>query len=191
MYTMIDDASLAQKYKEGDNSAFEELYSRYVDAVYRATYMRTHHRQTAEDIVSTTFMQALESIGTFDPRRGSFSTWIHRIARNLTIDHFRAYKSDVSIEDAWDIPDDTDIPRDADTKRRIEHLRTHMRTFNASQREIILLRAWYGYPFAEIAEITGMKESACKMSYKRGIATLRSLVFLLLILSGFIHGIAF
>ena len=184
---MQDDASLVAAYIQGDTQAFEELYQRYFDQVFGAVYMRTHHTQTTEEIVSTTWMKVVEKLHTFSPKKGSFGAWIHRIARNLVIDHYRSLHPSISIEDVWDLADDTDVERDVDTVVQLAQLRTHMKQLKPKQRDIILLRIWYQYSFAEIANILGTTEAACKMSYKRSLEALQALCILFLIFSSLFH----
>ncbi len=167
------DAELIAAYRSGTSEAFETLYERYVRRLYDFVYYKTHHRETAEDIVSQTFLQAFLNLGSFDVERGTFSAWIHRIARNLTFDHFRSMKSVVSIDDAWDLPSSTDVLRDADTALKVEKVRAFLKMLSPDQREIILLRLWQDLSFKEIAEITGKSEAACKMAYRRGTEKLR------------------
>ncbi len=187
---MRDDASLVAAYRNGEHAAFEELYARHLRSVYGAVYTRTHHRETAEDIVSQTFLKALQSIDSFDPSRGSFGAWLHRIARNLTIDHFRSLRPSTPVEDAWDLADDADTQRDASMAMLSETIGAHLRKLKPQQREIVLLRVWQGLPFADIAAITGMTEAACKMSFGRSLKTLRTFFLFLLSFFSFFHGFA-
>src|ERR687887_291016 len=43
----------------------------------------------------------------------------------------------------------------------------------AHQREVVVLRLVEGRPFAEIAELVGATEAACKMRYLRGLASIK------------------
>jgi len=178
-----DDLLLVEAFRGGDRSAFETLYQRHVRSIYRFVYLRTHHRPTAEDIVSQTFLQALQRIDSFDAARGSFTAWIYRIARNLIIDHYRKLRPESAIEDAWDLPAGSDTAADADAAIRIQQARSLLKDLNPKQREIVLLRAWEGRPFAEIAEIVGSTEAAAKMTYRRSVEALKNALLVLLLFS--------
>ncbi len=175
---MIEDSILAVDAARGDEAAFTELYERYVRRIYDFVYYKTHHKQTAEDIVSQTFLQALQKLRTFDSSKGNFSQWIYRIARNLVIDHYRSFHAASSIEDAWDLSSDSDVVADADTALKIQAVRAVLGTLSPDQREVVLLRLWHGYPFAEIAEIIGKTEGASKMSFTRAMNTVRKDILL-------------
>ncbi len=134
----------------------------------------THHKETAEDLTSNTFMKALTNIENFDENKASFKTWLYTIARNTVIDHYRMQKETVDLEDAWGIHTGENIERDTDMQMKIESVQKYMEILSPAQREVVLLRVWGGHSFAEIAEITGKTEAACKMSFKRTMEKLRS-----------------
>lgn len=171
---MTPDEALVTAYLEGNSDAFTELYERYINRIYQFVYFKTHHTQTAQDIVSQTFLQAVENMHTFNPKKGNFSAWLHTIARNLTFDHFRALKPTDSIDDIWDLSAEIDVERDADIAVKIDAVKDILQKLNTTQREVILLRLWNGYSFKEIASITGSTEAACKMNYKRGMEKVRT-----------------
>ena len=62
--------------------AVEELYATYRDDLFRYLCSLTHDPAQAEDLLSETFLQALQSAGSFRGR-SSEKTWLFGIARNL------------------------------------------------------------------------------------------------------------
>lgn len=176
------DTELIEAYRRGDSAAFAELYDRYIQKIYDFLYFKTHHRETAEDLTSQTFIKAFEALGQFNADRGTFSAWIHGIARNGVIDHYRSQKRTEPIEDAWDLSSKDNPLQDADTSLRLEQIRSVLSALSADQRDVILLRLWNGYSFAEVADALGKTEAACKMSYKRGLERVRKELILSLLL---------
>lgn len=169
------------------SNEFGQLYDAHVSQIYRYVFYRTQHRETAEDLTSQVFLKALDRFETFDQARGTFSAWIYRIARNTLIDHFRSSRETTDIDDVWDLKSDDDVNRDAEARERIEKLKPYLQALPKDQRELLLLRLWDGLSHAEIAEITGKSEAACKTAFSRTIARLRkdvpSSILLLLILT--------
>lgn len=161
------------KCRQGDLNEFSKLYDLYVKKIYQFIYFKVHGKETAEDLTSITFMKALEGIQKFNEKKASFKTWLYRIARNSVIDHYRTDRPTGDIEDAWGVSDKSDIERDADMQMKIESVEKYMKKLKPDQREVVLLRVWGGHSFAEIAEITGKSEAACKMNFKRVITKLR------------------
>ena len=75
-----------------NKAAFAELYERTIDKVYTYVYYRTGSRALTEDIVSATFLKALERADSFRPKGGGFVAWLLRIARNQLFDDHRKNK---------------------------------------------------------------------------------------------------
>jgi RNA polymerase sigma-70 factor (ECF subfamily) len=166
---------------KGDLKPFGEIYKIYIDKIYRFIYFKTHHKETAEDLVSQTFFKALRSVKDFNPDKGEFSSWLYRIAKNCVIDHYRTRKSEVDIYDIWDLADKQDIGRDSELKDKLEQAGKYLKNLPGEQRDIILMRAWSDMPYKEIAEIIGKSEDNCKMIFSRAINKLRKEEFLTLL----------
>lgn len=164
---------IIEKCQQGDLNEFGKLYNFYVQKIYQFIYFKTHQKEVAEDLTSTTFMKALQGIRKFDAQKASFKTWIYHIARNTVIDHYRSDHPTKDLEDAWDLKDKTDIPLTTDQEMKLKAVQKYLKTLKSEQREIILLRVWGGHNFEEISEIMGKTEAACKMTFKRSIDKLR------------------
>lgn len=167
------EAQLIKTCQQGQLEDFAQLYDTYSKSIYQFIYYKTHHRETAEDLTSITFMKALNALDSFEEDKGSFKTWLYQIARNTVIDHYRANKTTEDLEDAWDLKDETDIERDANFLLKIEAVQKYMKKLKPDQREVVLLRVWGDRNFKEIAQIMGKSEAACKMLFKRIIEKLR------------------
>lgn len=176
--------------QNGHLEDFDPLYLAHVDAVYRYLHRRTFQREVAEDLTSTVFLKALESIRSFDPKKGVFRAWLYRIARNSLIDFYRSHaRQTVSIENIWDLPSEDIATLAAEKSIDAEKLHEAMKILNADQREIVMLRIWEGLSYAEIAELTGKSEGNAKVIFSRSIADLRTKLPSLLILLLFPHSL--
>lgn len=173
---MEEDIKLIEASQNGDNKAFGGLYDKYVKSIYKFVYFKTHHKETAEDLTSKTFMKALENIKSYQAEKASFSVWLYKIARNTVIDHYRTKKFDVNLDDVWNLSSEENILMDTDARLKMEKVREYMRELNVSQREIIMMRVWQGMNYKEIAEVTGKNEANCRMVYLRGIKILKDKV---------------
>ena len=182
---MTEELSI-EKCQSGDLSAFDDLYQLYIKQIHKFIYYKTHHTQIAEDLTADTFVKALNAIQSFDSQKASFKTWLYQIARNTVTDHYRTFHESSSIDDAWDLHTKDDIPKETDIQMRLENVREYLKTLKSEQREIILLRVWGGHSFAEIAEIVGKSEAACKMTFGRGVKKLRADLALLILLFYFL-----
>jgi RNA polymerase sigma factor, sigma-70 family len=84
---------LIKKVKKGDHQAFADLVERYKNSVYSICLRMVGNREEAEDLSQETFIRAYNNISKFDSDR-KFSTWIFRIATNLSIDSLRRKKTE-------------------------------------------------------------------------------------------------
>lgn len=168
----------------GHAEAFATLYETYLTPIYRYHYYRTFHKETAEDLASQTFMRALEHLRTYDERKGTFSAWLYRIARNLLIDHVRAHRPTVDAEETLETMwDGKNLAHSVEQNETLERVKAHISHLSPEQREIILLRLWDERSYQEIAEITQKSEAACKMTVSRALQTLRTQIPLAIVLS--------
>jgi len=66
---------------------FERIYRAQVDAVTAFFARRSAEPQAVADLTADTFVQAITSFGTFDPRRGTPRAWVFGIARRVYAAH--------------------------------------------------------------------------------------------------------
>src|SRR5215213_10125595 len=69
--------------------ALSKLYDRYSRTVFGVGLKILGDRSMAEELVQEVFLKVWRSSGTFDPSRGSFSTWLFRVTRSVALDLFR------------------------------------------------------------------------------------------------------
>jgi len=173
--------------QQGDAEAFGGIYDLYVRKIHDFIYYKVHHRETAQDLTSDTFMKALGGLDRFDAGKGSISSWLYRIARNTVIDHYRTKKEYAAIDDAWDIPAGGGVEADIDALARIDRVRQQLRVLPPDQRDIVIMRVWQELSYREIAEIVGKSEDNCKMIFCRAAKKLRETMPLALFIALFIN----
>ena len=72
-----------------DDNAFVVLYDFYFSRIYGYVMKRVQHRESAEDIVSKTFMKVFCNLKDYDREKCPFGAWIFKIATNNLIDYYR------------------------------------------------------------------------------------------------------
>jgi len=183
-----NDLSLISACQAGDAQAFGQLYDRYFKKIYSFVYYKISHKENTEDLVSDIFYKALNNLSKFNSRKGSFNSWLYRIARNTVIDYYRTNKNSQDIETVSDLSFSTELGDDLDRSFQIAEIEDKMKLLNDAQREIIILRVWQQLSYKEISEIVGKSEANCKMIFSRGIKELRlSLASLVLLFTMLIN----
>ncbi len=155
---------------------FEEVYDEYADRIYRFIYYKMYHTETAEDILSQVFLKAYEKWESYDPDKGSVSSWLYAIAGNTVIDHYRKKRPTADIDDVWDLSSDEDIQIDAERKDQMNEIRGCLEKIDREQRDLVIMRIWDELSFKEIADITGKTEAGCKMSFYRALKKLKTFI---------------
>src|SRR3984957_15982369 len=76
------DRILVDRFKGGDQSAFDEMVSRYWDRIYSMVNQLLRNSEDAEEVTQDAFIRAHRGLANF---RGesAFSTWLYQIATNL------------------------------------------------------------------------------------------------------------
>ena len=84
------DGCLLREMMGGSEAAFAALYDRYSAPIFATAQQASRDRGIAAEVVQETFLALWNRAELFDPSRGSLIAWLSTIARNRTVDHFRA-----------------------------------------------------------------------------------------------------
>lgn len=158
MYTT--DEQLVKLLQEGEASAFALLYEKYRYPLYLYCYRLLHDRQLAEDATHDAFLKIRSAITSLE-RAESFRAWLFQIARNEVMQHVRRWRRNgqVDIENVWEEETLFEQYDQLETKELVQHALRMLRT---EYREVLILREYEQFSYAEIANITGTTESSVK-----------------------------
>lgn len=153
---------------EGNQDAFADIVYAYQDAVYNLCYRMLGERGEAEDAAQEAFLRAYLNLTRYDPAR-SFKTWILSIASNYCIDRLRRRRlqwmslDDEPVADRLALHSDDPEPEPATlTKEQSVAIQGMLNELSPDYRAVVVLRYWYDYSYAEIADIMDTTESAVK-----------------------------
>jgi len=93
-FTPMQAAATAARVAAGDKEAYAELVDTYQDRVRALVAGWCRSSEEIEETCHLTFVQAFRNIAAFDPRRGSFLTWLLRIARNCLLAEIRRRRNE-------------------------------------------------------------------------------------------------
>ena len=160
----LSDEILAAQVARGNSAALEALYDRHSSTVLGLALKIVGDRAAAEDILQESFWRVWKSAATFQPQRGSFTSWLFRIARNLAIDLYRRRnvrpqtmpngEDGASLLDQTPDPD-MDVANQAQSALETKQVRSALSSLSGVQRQVIELAYFYGMTRQEIAEATG------------------------------------
>ena len=85
------DKEIVSLLQDGDDSALNEIMSRYKQKLFAFIYAYTKNEEVSEEILQEVFIKLYFKAKTYNPKY-SFSTWIHQVAINLCHDHYKKQK---------------------------------------------------------------------------------------------------
>jgi RNA polymerase sigma-70 factor, ECF subfamily len=85
---VMDEATLVDRCRRNDLSAFEVVVDRYQARVFGFVRRMVANEEEAADLTQEVFIRAYQNIGRFD-QRAPLKTWLFRIAYNLCVDRSR------------------------------------------------------------------------------------------------------
>jgi RNA polymerase sigma-70 factor (TIGR02952 family) len=170
-----DEADLVRRAREGDTRAFGMLYEYYLDPIYRYIYYRIGSHPDAEDLTEQVFIKAWEALPRYQERGYRLSSWLYRIAHNIVIDHRRRDRAREEVELTEESAGLAELPTPQEQLIQAETMAEVVRamtTLSDEQQEIIILRFIEGLSYAEVAQIMGKNEGACRALQYRALAAL-------------------
>ncbi len=153
-----DEAELIDRARNGDSEAFGVLVERYQRRVVGVALAVVKNQDDAIELAQETFVRAFENLKNFESR-SSFSTWLYRIAANLSIDFWRREGRHVILrgEDAQSEIDrlpslQGDSFKAVSRSELSERLKNALEQLTPEHRAVILLREVEGLSYDEISE---------------------------------------
>lgn len=153
---------LVERAKAGDRPAFDELLVAMRPRALAAALRVLHNRDDAEDAVQDAFLKVWRCLAAFEGR-SSFSTWIHRIVTNSSLDLLRKTSSRSETVERTDSQEATATDGEPSNEQTPESdlceyevqmlVRAAVATLPAAHRQAVELREFEDYSYQEMAEI--------------------------------------
>ncbi len=173
---MNEERELVRRAAGHDNKAFAQLYDRFVKKIYKYVYYKVGATALAEDLTAQTFLKAWENIGAYRDTGRPFAAWLYRIAHNLTVDHLRAQRDMVPLEDAENDVRAPDLVAIVEQKLTADELRRALAKLTDDQQQVILLKFIEGYTTEEIAAMLSKDAGAIRALQHRALQALQRIL---------------
>lgn len=178
MEDRLEDSALMLRYRDGDVAAFEALYRRHNDALYRYLLRLCRHRATAEDVYQEVWSKIVRARDSYRPT-AKFTTFLYRVAHNCFIDHVRRNKRHSNTADVEPDtrPDTGDLP-EMEVERSLarRRLEAALLELPEEQRDVFLLREEAGLSLDQIAAITDSNRETTKSRLRYAVNKLRAAI---------------
>ena len=174
----IADEALMLAYAAGDTSAFEQLYSRHRNRLYRYLLRQVRDPALADEFFQDIWQRVITAREGWKPE-AAFTTWLFRIAHNRLTDHWRALKHRPPApadgdERAARVPDPDTPERNLSEFEQRRRLQLALAELPEDQREVLQLRLEQELSLEEIGQITGVGRETVKSRLRYAMDKLRT-----------------
>ena len=166
-----------EMFQKGDNSAFDELFSRYKQPLLGYLDRYLANPATAEDVFQQAFLTLWTKRDSYKGR-SLFKTWLYAVATNLARDTIKHRTRQKQVEADMELIPAADKPESVPTadppkcgNEALESLKEVVEKLPIEQRECFVLARYQGLSYREIAGVCNCSLSAVKMRLHRALKT--------------------
>ena len=164
--------NLFAKIKNNNNTAFEELYSKYSKLIYKIAFSILKNKSDAEDITQIVF-EKIYSMDKENLPTKNETSWIYSVTKNETLNYLKSNRNNINLDDIYEIEDNNqEISKIIDQ----ENYNRLISKLNDNEKEIISLKIISNFSFEEIGKILNMPTGTVKWRYYKAINTLKLLL---------------
>jgi RNA polymerase sigma-70 factor (ECF subfamily) len=161
---------LIRRFQRGQQLAFEALFDRYKDYVYRVAFFVLRNQAEAEDAVQETFLDVLKALPDYDVQGpATFETWLYRVTVNRSrMRHRRKRVPSAAWDDVEASLERLPVPN-AERPERVTLDREQARRLwqavdqlPEAHRLVVVLRYQEELSYEEIAQVLGIRLGTVK-----------------------------
>jgi RNA polymerase sigma factor (sigma-70 family) len=176
----VSDEALVAGLASGDQDAASEFVRRYQRRIFGLASTIVRDAGLAEDVAQEAFVRAWRHAANYDPRRGTVTTWLLTITRNLAIDTLRVRRPTavdpeslpgLHLASADPSPDEVPGLRDD-----VAPLRAAIGRLPEEQRRALIMASLLGYTAREVSEVEGIPLGTAKTRIRTALLRLRAAV---------------
>ena len=168
--TVEETDALIKATLDGDQYAFEKLVNGYIGLVTSIAKEYLTNWEDIQEVIQDVFLEVWKYINTYNPDKGLFSTWIGRIARNISLKYYRgrvleasndiAYHLHLAMQSNCDGCSSDHVPKDDSEMNKIQRAKDILRkmlrkclvnkVINDKDYQILMFKYLYSYTNEEI-----------------------------------------
>lgn len=169
----MNDERLARRAAAGDRAAFEAIFRRYHQDLYRYCLATVGRPQDAQDALQNTMVKAMQALPG-EQREIKLKPWLYRVARNESIETLRKRRDGVELDPErqaanWEIAESTA------TRERLRQLFVDLEELPERQRSALVMRELAGLDFSEIGAAFGTSPEVGRQTLYEARLSLRQM----------------
>jgi RNA polymerase sigma-70 factor (ECF subfamily) len=171
------DEQLLEQAANGNTAAFQILYERYRDPIFRFAFRLLGSVEAAEDVAQDCFLSLIKAPARFDASRASLRTYLYGAARNQASKRYQGLGRETVIDELADEPHSAD--RDGPMALVLDHelageVAQAIASLPPLQREALVLFEYEELSLTEIAAVVGADAGTVKGRLFRAREKLRA-----------------
>jgi RNA polymerase sigma factor (sigma-70 family) len=171
---MSSDERLVRRAAQGDPHAFEAIYNRYHQDLYRFCLAMVGNPQDAQDALQNTMVKVLRALPG-EERRLQLKPWLYRIARNESVETLRKRRDSDELDAEAEQGAVASVAETAETRARLRALIADLEELPQRQRAALVMRELAGLDFAEIGEAFETSAAVARQTLYEARLSLRQL----------------
>ncbi len=160
--------------RKTENIDIKNIVKMYHEMVYRTCYSLVMNIEDAEDITQEVFISAFKKQDSFR-EESKISTWLYRIAVNLSLNFIRDKKVIISIKENVEAPT-TNIDESEQNTIKKQILKKALEKLPEKQRAMFVMNKYNGLTAKEISEVLECSQNKVEVSIHRATKTLINIV---------------
>jgi RNA polymerase sigma-70 factor (family 1) len=167
---------LLTRLKQGDRSAFAEIYNIYSRELYLKILRMAKDKDVTDDIIQELFIKVWEHRDTIDLTK-SFLSYLHVIAQNLLYNHFRKLntydKLLASLTDGSYAHFNQDVEAQVEHKESVELMKNAIDRLSPQRKMAFTLCKIEGRSYKEVSEIMGISAATINSHITQSVQQIR------------------
>lgn len=169
---MTSDDALARRAARGELGAFEAIYKRYHQDLYRFCLAMVGDTQDAQDALQNTMVKVLRALPG-EKREIRLKPWLYRIARNESVETLRKRRDSAEIEQHE--PAIAGLAETAEARERLRTLLGDLEQLPERQRAALVMRELAGLDYEQIGAAFDSSAAVARQTLYEARLSLRQL----------------
>ena len=160
--------------QKGDPNAFALLFDKYKNLIFRTALLMLNDAGEAEDVLQEVFLRVHRSLSTYQPDKGAFTTWLHKITVNHCLNQLRKRSFPFLSLDL--IAEKKTTVKDSPVQEQIdqnEDIRRGLQKLSPKLRAVLVLNFYWGLTYAEIAQALDIPIGTVQSRMNQALKNLR------------------
>jgi RNA polymerase sigma factor (sigma-70 family) len=170
---LLSDERLSRRACDGDRAAFEEIFRRYQQDLYRFCLATASNPQDAQEALQNTMVKVMRALPG-EQREIKLKPWLFRIARNEAVETMRKRRDTVELGTDW-FAAPGEISEEAGARERLRELFADLGELPERQRSTLVMRELAGLEFEEIGAAFGTSAAVARQTLYEARQSLRQM----------------